>query len=181
MKTGSLTTKLCLITATSCLLLIAHAHKAYAHFPETSGALTAILHVEPDDFPPAANPETIYFIFDDLSSKFNVADCSCNLSISEKGQPLYYAPLAPPSTDQLSIYSTRGIAFTFPNQDSYQIRLVGAPLKSSDFPAFSLNWNFHVGPKLNSSSGSSLNAILVIFAAILGALLLVGVVVFSIS
>lgn len=160
-------------------MLLRAPHAALAHFPATDGNVTAVLHVEPDDYPAAGQPETIYFIFSDQANHFKLSGCSCSLSISQQGEQLYYAPLTPPPSGPPSIYSTAGIPFSFPNSGSYYIRLVGKPESPGAFHAFNLSWNFRVASAAAPAQGTSATTVLAYFLAILGVFLLIGVFLFA--
>jgi hypothetical protein len=164
------------LAAALVVFLLNPAHRAYAHFPATAGNITALLHIEPDDYPAAGQSGTIYFIFSDQTNHFQLAKCNCKLSISQQGQELYYAELSQPPAGQLTIYSTKGIPFTFSDQGSYSISISGRPSSAGALQPFSLNWNFYVAGAAKSDQGFSAGTFLRYFAAILIGFLILGLV-----
>jgi hypothetical protein len=145
-----------------------------AHFPATDGAMTVILHVDPDDAPVATQPAILNFIFDDTAERFQLADCACSLSVSEQGKPLYFSALSAPTGP--SVYGAAA-PFVFPRADVYQIAVTGQPVQAGEFQPFNVSWNFRVENPTQPSS-FSYSSFFKYFGGILGALLIVGAAVF---
>ena len=169
--------KLLVIFLFAWLILGPLAHKVSAHFPATDNDITVVLHVDPEDDPAAGQPTTLGFIFSDITNRFKLADCVCVLSITERGQELYYSALTPPKNPKLSIYGDT-LAFTFPRRDTYYIALSGLPDTPGNFQPFNLHWNFRVDQAAVKSSGPSFGSFVHYFIAVFGILIAVGGAVF---
>ena len=125
-----------------CLFLFSPAI-TYAHFPATDGDMTVTLHVDPNDDPIPTKQANLYFLFDDKTKKFVLANCKCIVTVLEQGNQLYQKQLAADTSKIPSIWGARA-PFIFPNRDVYQISLIGEPKTKNAFQPFSLQWNFRV-------------------------------------
>ena len=170
-----------LLSLTALIPIFVLAPHVSAHFPATSGTINAILHIEPDDYPTAGSPQTLYLILSDSANRFNLASCACELSISKNGQPAYYTAVKPPPAGQPTVYSTAGMPYTFPAAGNYQIMMTGQPLHPGSFQPFTLNWNFQIPAAPNSGSDFVASTFLKYFAAIAAIFLVVGIAVFVFS
>ncbi len=160
--------------------LVALAPRVSAHFPATSGTISAELHMEPDDNAVVGKPETLYLILNDAANRFSLADCACQLSLSRGGQPILYTRLNLPPAGQSTVYSTAGVPFTFAAAGDYHVTVTGQPLNPGSFQPFTLNWNFQAAAPATGSDFSA-KTFLKYFAAILGIFLLVAAAVFLLS
>lgn len=149
---------------------------AYAHFQATTGNLTAILHIEPDDNPTVGQAENLYLIFDDSAHQFRLADCTCSLSISRDGMTLSSNLLQPPYSHD-TVYDTAAIPFTFNQAGAYQITLTGRPSSPGAFKSFELKWSPQIG-QAAEPPGDSRSTLLKYLAIIVGILLILGLIVF---
>src|SRR5476651_1625220 len=108
---------LLLLSFSTGLFLVHLPRPAYAHFPQTDKNITAVLHVEPDDYPAAGQPEAIYFIFSDITNRFKLSKCICSLSITQGKKEFFYGRLDPPQSRGSTVYDTQGIPFSFPSPE----------------------------------------------------------------
>lgn len=115
---------------------------ASAHVLMTDKNIGAVLHIDPDDAPIAGQQSSFFFEFKDATNKFNPSDCQCTFSITEQGKEIYSQPLfqntTKPSLTNASVF------YTFPQQDVYQIAVVGQPNTSGEFQSFKLTYNIRV-------------------------------------
>jgi hypothetical protein len=140
----------------------------YAHFPATDGNMTVTLHVDPDDDPVPTKQANLYFLFDDKTKKFTLANCNCVVTVTEQGKQIYQKSLAAYTSKTPSIWGAHA-PFIFPNRDVYQISLKGEPKTKNAFQPFSLTWNFRVDqyPPVSPINNSIIIFGLVIFVGII--------------
>ena len=115
----------------------------YAHFPVTDGDMTVTLHVDPNDDPVAGKQSHLFFLFDDATKKFDLADCNCSVSITELGGKTSTQKLIQSKASKLSIWGT-SISYVFPERNVYHIVLTGNPIKQNAFKPFTVIWYFRV-------------------------------------
>ena len=127
-------TLVCLIPA------LGLSRSAAAHFPATSGNIESEMHMEPDDSIIAGRSETIYFILSDTSGRFKMANCVCDLTISQGDQAVYHASVLPAKLP--SVYSSAGIPFNF-SGGNYHFNLAAQPKIKEQFNPFQLNWSLN--------------------------------------
>ncbi len=116
--------------------------KAFAHVLKTDGSIGAVMHTDPDDDPIAGEQTGIFFEFKDKQNKFTPAACDCTLSILQSDKEIYSQPVfqnnPQPTLDNAAAF------FTFPQRDTYQVKVTGIPLSSGAFQAFTLIYDVQV-------------------------------------
>lgn len=121
-------------------------YPALAHILKTDGSIGAVMHTDPDDDPVANSVTGIYFEFKDTQNKLTAGNCDCTFSILESGKEIYSQPLfqnnSTPTLDNSTVF------FTFPKEDTYQVKVVGKPNISGNFQSFTLVYNVTVGKNL---------------------------------
>ncbi len=117
--------------------------RIYAHFPQTDGAITVTLHVDPNDDPIAGQQAHLFFLFDDATSKFDLSNCMCTVTISKQRKQIYKQQLTQENDGKPSIWGA-SIPYIFPTWDVYQITLRGIPKTDGIFQRFMLTWYFRV-------------------------------------
>jgi len=115
----------------------------YAHFPATDGDMTVTLHVDPNDDPTPEKQAHLYFLFDDTTKKFKLANCNCSVSVAELGKQTYTQKLSSPKSNKPSIWGA-SMPYIFPERNVYHIVLAGNPKKTNEFQPFTLSWYFRV-------------------------------------
>jgi hypothetical protein len=116
---------------------------AYAHFPATDGNMTVTLHVDPNDDPIPGKQAHLYFLFDDATNRFKLANCTCTVSITELGKQTYIQQLSVLKSSKPSIWGA-SLPYIFPERNVYHIVLTGNPKKANEFQSFTLSWYFRV-------------------------------------
>lgn len=124
--------KFSLLLLASLVFLFAFPTMARAHFSNTSGTLTGVLHVDPDDDPVAGEPAFIGIEFMDPVRLFKPGRCDCVLSVIQDEQVLHTA-----------LFEERN-PYTFPTPGVYTIQVKGVPSVGYDFPAFTVEFDFRV-------------------------------------
>ena len=123
--------------AVVCLFLNSPA--AIAHQDYTAGAVTAMVHLEPNDSPQAGKPTPTWIHLVDANEQtIRLGDCTCNLTVYDSQKQ----PIANP---ELSESPTIGehehplsASITFPSAGDYQMVLTGQS-KSNRFEPFELD------------------------------------------
>lgn len=118
-------------------LLLLLGAPALAHESIVSGPVTVLFHVAPDDVPQPQKEMTIYIGIADTEKGFRLADCTCTLTVSEKGRVLRIAQLTP-SPDP-KYYGIAGIPFTFNDLAIYDLVVRGEPKISGLFTPFTVH------------------------------------------
>jgi len=126
------------------LLFLITVKPAEAHFPATDGDMTVTLHVDPNDDPTAGKQAHLYFLFDDDTNRFKLANCNCTVSVTELGKKqIYSQQLGAYKSSKPSIWGA-SLPYIFPERNVYKIVLTGNPQKTNEFQAFTLTWYFRV-------------------------------------
>jgi hypothetical protein len=119
------------------------AHLVYAHFPSTDGDMTVTLHVDPNDDPTAGKQAHLYFLFDDSTKKFALANCTCTVSITELDKQTNAYQLSALKNSKPSIWGA-SLPYVFTERNVYHIVLKGVPKKANAFQPFTVSWYFRV-------------------------------------
>jgi hypothetical protein len=112
-----------------------------AHTYSTDGAITVLMHSNPDDDPIAGEPAALLFDVDDKNDKFDPINCNCTVIISTENKEIFNGPAL--RIDGPSIYGLT-LPFTFPQRGIYQIKFSGGPKNSSQFQNFSVNFDLRI-------------------------------------
>ena len=122
------------------VILFAFTLPASAHFPQADGAITVILHVNPNDDPIIGQPATLLFDVSDDDNRFQAANCDCDIIVSENGKQLVND--SPQQVDKSHSIFDFQVPFVFPQPAIYHIVMTGAPKNPGSFQKFSLAWDF---------------------------------------
>lgn len=152
--------------------------KTYAHFPATDNSMTAEFHVEPYHDPIPGQKAYLQFLFDDKEQKFDLNECDCILSISEKNKELYEKQLTGEKDKNTTIWESI-TTYVFPERGIYHLQIIGKPKTTNAFQPFDVSWEFRVDPKgshglVEKKPSSSIPMIigfvigLIIFLAVMG-------------
>jgi hypothetical protein len=119
-----------------CLFLNSPA--AIAHQDYAAGAVTAMVHLEPNDSPQAGKPAPTWIHLVDANEQtIRLGDCTCNLTVYDsQKQPIANPALSESQT--LEDEPRLSTSITFPSAGDYQLVLTGQS-KSSRFEPFELN------------------------------------------
>lgn len=134
--------KIFFITVISVIVSLSFVQNAKAHFLATDNNIGALLHVDPNDDPPAGEQASFFFEFKDRQNKFQPKNCDCSFSITENGSVIYAQPLF--QNNQNPNLTNASVFYTFPQKDVYLVTVVGKPLNPNQFQPFTLSWNFRV-------------------------------------
>ena len=124
------------------ILALSSAQFASAHIYRTDGAITVLLHTNPDDDPIVGQPAMLLFQVSDTTNHFNASKCVCKITISNQDQQLFSGQLQGLGTAP-SIYDLT-IPFTFPVQAVYGIDVAGQPQTAGNFQSFQLHYDLRV-------------------------------------
>jgi hypothetical protein len=111
---------------------------AIAHQDYTAGAVTAMVHLEPDDSPQAGKPSPtwIHLVRGDEQT-IGLSDCACNLTVYDSQQQA----IANPELSETTVAGhdrPLSASITFPSAGDYQLVLTGQS-KSNQFEPFELD------------------------------------------
>lgn len=134
--------KITIFLTTFYVLLVTSSIQASAHVLIVDGSVGAVMHIDPDDSPVAKQQSAFFFEFKDTQNKFQPKNCDCEFSIVENGSTIYSQPLfetsVNPSLNNASVF------YTFPQEDVYQVKVVGKPNTPNSFQQFTLIYNVRV-------------------------------------
>lgn len=130
-----------LLLITLCFLL--KPQLTFAHFPATDGDMTVTLHVDPNDDPTPEKQAHLYFLFNDKTHKFKLANCNCIVSVTELGGKPYTHKLSALKNSKSSIWGAT-MPYIFPERNVYHIVFTGKPTKVKAFQPFIVSWFFRV-------------------------------------
>jgi hypothetical protein len=122
--------------AAICLFLSSPA--AIAHQDYTAGAVTAMVHLEPNDSPQAGKPAPTWIhLMAPNEETIRLSDCTCNLTVYDSQKQAIANPEiseSPTTGDEPRLRTS----ITFPSAGDYQLVLTGQS-KSSRFEPFELD------------------------------------------
>ncbi len=120
----------------------------FAHTAETSGEITASLHVDPGDSPVAGEQASLIFLFDDETNRFRTTNCDCTVTISftGSGEKLFTTILP----------RTGIVQFTFPEKSVYTVKIEGEPKKGFVFQSFTSSYEIRVDRVAGTDNTKSL-------------------------
>lgn len=115
---------------------------ALAHEWQTDGAITVLLHTNPNDDPVADQPAELLFGITDTTKHFSVSNCDCAVTISKGAEQIASAPLTTLAPEP-TIFSF-SMPFTFPKAAVYHIVVTGSPKTSGAFQKFQVAYDLRV-------------------------------------
>jgi hypothetical protein len=110
---------------------------AAAHVNETSGSITALLHVKPDDKPVAGQAAELWFNFDDSKNKFAAPACDCRIVIKQGNRTLVDRPIAAREKQSQQVIR---VDYVFPYQAAYDVALMGSSRQTDGFKNLELDY-----------------------------------------
>ncbi len=146
--------------------------KTWAHELKTEGAISALIHINPDEKPIAGQPSEILFLINDTEKKFKAEDCNCQASVTDNGEVVFSSSLFKGKTSYRGIFAP-AIPYTFPHKGTYTVKLTGEPKNIGDFKSFSISYDIKIERDATSPPKPSPNITLYFFV-IMGTLLGVG-------
>jgi len=160
----------------SCAMLLVFAAPVSAHFWQSAGPSTVLLHIVPDDDPIIGEPADLFFSFNNLAGTFDPSKYNFFISISDERGTLFTSNLSLIEGTKPTLFE-RHIPFTFSQKGVYTIILTAIPA-SSTLKEFNVQYQAQVDrekntpPKKNYSHYGHI---------ILLALVLIAIVVFYLS
>lgn len=112
---------------------------ASAHVLKVDGHIGAVFHINPDDNATTGHATDYTLAFSDDTGKFDLARCSCTISVVRNGQTITRQPLATSSGNNVSENH-----YTFPAPAVYTLRFTGVPRTPGAFQPFVLNYEVRV-------------------------------------
>lgn len=116
---------------------------AHAHELKTVGAISSLLHINPDDDPIAGQPSELLFLIKDKDKKFNAQQCNCQASVSYNNEVLFSSALAKAASSYRGIFAP-AILYTFPHKGMFTVTLRGEPKTANDFQSFSISYDIRI-------------------------------------
>ena len=131
---------------------------ASAHEVATDGTITVTMHIDPDDAPKAASPQTLLFYVADTTNAFKYSNCDCSVTITGGSDP---AVASPPNVVN---EGEATLPYTFNTASTYKVTLAGTPKIEGDFTPFTVSYEVPVvaNPALNKSAAKSRTLIIAI-------------------
>jgi hypothetical protein len=127
---------------------------AQAHFIENDGPIGVLLHIDPNDSPGISQPATTVFEISDKQNKFNGADCTCSLTITNVDGFIFSDDFVNDKNgrhDQ-GVFESR---LTFPRIGIYTVQLHGIPHEPGMFSAFTVRYDIRVDAENAPASSAS--------------------------
>ena len=131
------------------ILCLFSANQASAHSLKSSGTISALMHINPDDDPVAGQNSEILFLINDKDKKFQAENCSCTASVIEDDKELFSSSLFKGKTSYRGIFAP-AIPFVFPHKGIYTIKLIGGPKDQSLFQNFSISYKIRIDKDTNT-------------------------------
>jgi hypothetical protein len=129
---------------------------ALAHEDESSGTISATMHIDPADHPIAGKEAHFYFTFNDTTGKFDLKHCNCSLTIY-KGETQIDQQAANVPQGVLSSFGSQPLyTKIFAEAGDYELHFSGTPKDGADFEPFMLHYDVAVIP--NGMSGAEHHA-----------------------
>lgn len=125
-------------------------HTVSAHTLKTDGAISAVLHFQPDDTPMSGKPTEYALFLNDSTKHFLLSDCDCVMIIEKDGTTISSKPM------QLNSQNIIGGSITFPEAGAYEVTFQGAPANSGAFQPFTLKYLEQVVPNPDANPPSSM-------------------------
>jgi hypothetical protein len=145
---------------------------ASAHVLKEDNGISAVLHIDPDDDPIAAQPTPVGVAFS-ADGGFSLQDCNCYVHIVSDGQTIQTDAINPgePGATLTAVSSVQ-----FPKIGVYDL-IVGGSAKDGKFPTFKLDYLERVATSADApatSSSSNGSSVLIISAGSIVLLSMIG-------
>jgi hypothetical protein len=127
------------------------ASPAAAHYYETDGSISALMHIHPNDTPAAKEPTDIGFQIIDTAKKFKGYGCDCSVEIFQDGKQVFQTQLNILAAD--TRLQDKLFTVTFPEKAVYSIRLIGKPKTNQVFQPFTLDYSVRVDRDAGEETG----------------------------
>lgn len=111
---------------------------ARAHSIETDGAISTMIHANPDDNPIIGQPASLTFYITDRQKKFKAAECDCRLTI-KLGEDIVLS-----TTTFDTIKNSPVFSYVFPQKGIFTIEFSANPLVKDGFQSFVFNYDMRV-------------------------------------
>jgi len=134
-----------LIFSIAIVSLLVTAQTTNAHFLAIDKNIGAVLHVDPNDSPPAGEQASLFFDIKDKENKFSLKNCNCRVDIYE-GEKIIYSDAVLKDNKNPNL-NTASFFYAFPQVDAYEVRLIGTPVSSASFKPFILSWSLRIDQK----------------------------------
>ena len=153
-------------------------NQTLAHEMKTSGATSALIHINPDDRAITGKESEVLFLISDKDKKFQLENCDCQATVIFGTTTLLNQPLATAKTSYRGIFAP-AIPFIFPHSGIYTIKLSAIPKTEQDFEEFNISYNISARDSLPQTSTTfkivySLIIVLVLSASIVGFITLIN-------
>jgi hypothetical protein len=121
-----------------------------AHVLQTDGSMGAVLHIDPNDAPIAAQPAYFFLDFASKGGTFTLANCTCNAVLSTTDGTV----LARPTINPIASQTSEGtFQYQFSSSNEYLLTVSGAPVSGNAFQTFTLKYTFQVAAAQASGGG----------------------------
>src|SRR5690606_35611784 len=117
------------------------AFPASAHVLETDDHVGVGIHIDPEDDPIVAEESKVFLEFKDKNEQFSLQSCHCVVLIYQGDKLIFTQRLV--ASDQDSPVAT-SFAYTFPERNVYQIKIMAAPSFENSFDPVSIAYDIRV-------------------------------------
>ncbi len=170
-----------LLKMMSCSLILASVFvfiisgTASAHVLKTSNGVSGVLHIPPDDNPPAGQPVKLGITFASANHSFNLANCDCSAVVKNNGTAIQTMALRP-ALDGATVDAEATVEF--PAANVYDVFVKGSA-KDGSFSAFQLDYVVRVSgvPAGSQVSASRKGGDILVISA--GSLAVLGLVAYT--
>jgi hypothetical protein len=140
---------------------------AHAHVLKQNNGMSAELHIPPEDQPQAGQPTELDISFSNAANTFSLANCTCSLAITEKGQTILTTKLQPYVSQ--AVFNAKTVV-RFPGADNYTVIVSGSPKTAGlGFSAFRIEYPVKVAANPTQPAAAHHTAVL----AVIGSALLI--------
>lgn len=148
-----------------------------AHTEEMDGAISAMLHITPDDNPAAGSESNIIIEFHDSANTFRSSECGCRISIVKEGREVFGRALFSKLHEEDTM--SADLEYVFPEKGIYQLIISGEPHDGHGaFKPFKLTFDTRVDREVSQTGNTNFFIICIVCMLFL---LLVGALIYKIA
>src|SRR6476469_10713807 len=117
----------------------------FAHETESSGGISAQMHIDPADHPFTGSEAKFFFTFTDPEGNFDIAKCNCMIMLEDKnGQMIDHQTVIAPKTGFAAVGTSPLYTHNFSEAGDYKLHFDGSPKDGATFQDFDLDFDVHV-------------------------------------
>lgn len=134
-------------------LYVVSAGFVLAHDQETNDGVSAVLHIDPNDWPIAEEPASFYITFKNIDNDFDLEKCDCVSKIFKDDVEIVHTITE--SSRGFQFTSKPVLTATLQNSGAYKFEFEGKPKDGANFKPVKFTHDFNVNRKgtINKEAG----------------------------